>query len=90
MHKCVLSSDEALSPCSGITQCSGALIGVQRQHVLTTGQCVLNSSTSQVQLQRLEVAEASGYGCSEYQGLQLQPALQLGLFALAALSRPCD
>jgi hypothetical protein len=50
-------------PCSGITQCSGALIGVQRQHVLTTGQCVLNSSTSQVQLQRLEIAKASSYGC---------------------------
>ena len=90
MYKSVLSGDEASFPCSGITQCSGALIGVQRQHVLTTGQCVLNSSTSQVQVQRPEVAKASDYGCSGSQGFQLQHALQLGLFALAALSRPCD
>jgi hypothetical protein len=34
--------------CSGIAQCSGALIGVQRQHVLTAGHCLVDSSTSQV------------------------------------------
>ncbi len=31
---------------SGIAQCSGALIGVQRQHVLTAGHCLVDSSSS--------------------------------------------
>ena len=30
---------------SGIAQCSGALIGVQRQHVLTAGHCLVDSSS---------------------------------------------
>ncbi len=33
-------------PRSGIAQCSGALIGMQRQHVLTAGHCLVDSSQS--------------------------------------------
>lgn len=33
-------------PRSGIAQCSGALIGAQRQHVLTAGHCLVDSSQS--------------------------------------------
>ena len=31
---------------SGIAQCSGSLIGAQRQHVLTAGHCLIDSSSS--------------------------------------------
>jgi V8-like Glu-specific endopeptidase len=40
----LLARQDANSISNGIAQCSGALIGVQRQHVLTAGHCLVDSS----------------------------------------------
>mmetsp|Transcript_16296 Transcript_16296/g.48870 ORF Transcript_16296/g.48870 Transcript_16296/m.48870 type:complete len:527 (+) Transcript_16296:514-2094(+) len=42
----LLARQDANDISNGIAQCSGALIGVQRQHVLTAGHCLVDSSSS--------------------------------------------